>query len=110
MARIEGAVIRDLNTRTSETKEQCRERLRGEVLDWYLAAMGFDPTIHSDDLEQMLPFMPKEQHVNTVGTRTTYHLEPLIPNVDNVMLIEEEIGGIWTIRLEKMAQKVSVFL
>lgn len=36
-------------------------------------------------------------------------VEPLIPGADNVVLIEEVLGDSWTLRFEKMEQKIQVF-
>lgn len=34
--------------------------------------------------------------------------EPLIPGVDNVVLIEEALGDNWTLRFERLEQKIQI--
>lgn len=37
-------------------------------------------------------------------------LEPVLPGVDNPVLIEEQLGDNWTLRFERMEKKIEVFL
>lgn len=36
-------------------------------------------------------------------------LEPQIPGVENILLVEESLGDSWTLRFEKMIPEIKVF-
>jgi hypothetical protein len=84
--------------KVEETKEDQRNRTRAHVLMWYMQESGNIPPKHA--VEDKKPYKDL----------VYWHLEPLIPNVVNPVVIEEDIGGGWSIRISPMKEKVSVYV
>lgn len=68
--------------------EMIRTAERAQIMEWYLKASG-----------GVLPLLQCEDKKAYRGI-IAYWLEPAIPGVPNPCLIEEELGGQWTIRVE----------
>lgn len=84
-------------SKTLKNKAEARAQVREDVYKWYLAMTGGDPKQQCEDTKP---------HDNT----TLWWLEPLVPDVENPLVIEQEKGdGQWTIRIEPLVKKVQVF-
>lgn len=77
-------------------KLKARRLAREQIFEWYVSVAGC---------------MPAEQVEDTKAYRDTvcWYLEPPIPGVDNPILIEENIQGVWSIRTEKRIVPIRSF-
>ncbi len=73
-------------TRTSQTRAKVRANEREKILDWYINVSGMLPQQQCEDIKS---------YANTV----MWWLEPELPGVLNPILVEEEIGDVWTIKI-----------
>ncbi len=82
----------DVDARRRQGIEKIRAMERAKLMDWYLANNnGVLPLLQCEDKKPYRAIIE-------------YWLEPPIPKIDNYCLIEEEIGGSWTIRVEVKIQ------
>ena len=85
-----------MSNRAKAAQQRVIEEKLEEMIEWYASVSGGKvPDIHVD--------------VQNHRGRVLRWLEPMIPGVDNPVLIEEALGDSWTLRYERAEKKIQVF-
>lgn len=78
----------------NKNRAQVREKVREDVLNWYVMAAGRPPL---------------EQCETKKGHEIVWFLDPPIPG-DNYVVVECDVQDVWSIRIAKRIINVSVFV
>lgn len=81
----------------SKQRQNAREKIRGEILEWYLQVSGRLPEQQCEDRKAY-----KEKVI--------WWLEPLIPGIKNPVVVEETMGDNWGIRIDFQEAPIRVFM
>lgn len=84
------------NNNEKAQKKQVEEVLEQMIQEWYAEASGGQFPDHV------------EEDRKTYKGKVIRWLEPKLPGT-NILLIEEELGGCWTLRTERFEESVKVF-
>jgi len=83
-------------TKTTKSRSDIRTDVRYNVLEWY--------THHTGGR------FPEHQCEDKQGERVLWWLEPLIPGIDNPVVVEDCPDGDWSIRVELRVSPIKVFV
>lgn len=84
-----------MSNRNERAQNRAIEQKLAEMLEWYVSIKpDGEPDICKD--------------AKAYKGKVLYWLEPILPGVENPVLIEEALGDNWTLRMEPMEQKIQV--
>lgn len=87
-----------MSNKNARAQQNAVDQVLEDMLEWY-----------ASETQGKVPDHIAKDTVTKNGKKQVLRwLEPLVPGVDNPMLVEEQLGDYWTIRLERIQLKIQV--
>lgn len=87
-----------MSNKNERAQKKSVELALSDMLEWYASNSGGKMPDHIAEDRK------------AYGGKVLRWLEPLLPNVDNPMLVEEALGDSWTLSMEPIQRKTQVFV